>query len=95
MNSRLSSKEAQSSLIKEMITEAQINEEEAGTIISEHLDAVAAVEKIHDDEKSRQVMALEMRLEERKALAQGIVRIFMDFLLTLTYLNPYPCHTPN
>lgn len=75
VNSRLSSKEAQGSLIKEMVTEAEINEEEAGMIISEHLDAIAAVEKIHDDEKSRQVMALEMRLEERKALAQEMVRL--------------------
>jgi riboflavin synthase alpha subunit len=74
VNSRLSSKEAQGSLMKEMITEARINEEEAGTIISEHLDAIATIEKIHDDEKSRQVMALEMRLEERKALAQRMVR---------------------
>ena len=77
MNSRLSSKEAQGSLIKEMIAEAEINEEEAGMIISEHLDAIATVEKIHDDEKSRQVMALEMRLEERKALAQEMVRHVM------------------
>ena len=77
VNSRLSSKEAQGSLIKEMIAEAEINEEEAGMIIFEHLDAIATVEKIHDDEKSRQVMALEMRLEERKALAQEMVRHVM------------------
>ena len=82
MNSRLTSKEAQGSLIKEMITEAEINEEEAGMIVSEHLDAIAAVEKIHDDEKSRQVMALEMRLEERKAMAQQIVRN-LDYNITL------------
>lgn len=73
MNTRISSKEAQGSLIKEMVTESEINEEEAGMIISDHLAAIAAVEKIHDDEKSRQVMALEMRLEERKALAQEMV----------------------
>ncbi|XP_028390926.1 uncharacterized protein LOC114515809 [Dendronephthya gigantea] len=70
INSRLSSKEAQGSLLKEMIQEAQINEAEAEVIVSEHLEAVAAVEKIHDDEKSRHNMALEMRREERKALAE-------------------------
>ena len=80
MNSRLSSKEAQGSLINELIAEAKINEEEAGMIVAEHLEAIAAVEKIHDDEKSRQVMALEMRLEERKAMAQEIVRIFSAIL---------------
>ena len=50
-----------------------MSEEDAQKLIAEHLEAIAAAEKIHDDEKSRQIMALEMRLVERKALAQQIV----------------------
>lgn len=57
-----------------MLAEANVDEEEAGMIIAGHLEAILTVEKINGDEKSRQVMALEMRLEERRALAQGMVR---------------------
>ena len=73
VNNRITSKELQTKLVKELAADAELSEEDAQKLIAEHLEAIAAAEKIHDDEKSRQIMALEMRLVERKALAQQIV----------------------
>lgn len=70
VNNRISSKELQSKLVKQLAVEAELSEEEAQQLIAEHFQAIAAAEKVHDDEKVRQIMALEMRLVERKALVQ-------------------------
>lgn len=59
-------------------------------MVAEHLQAIASVEKIHDDEKSRQIMAVEMRLAERKALAQEMVFFLWVILKVLrVWINAY------
>ena len=69
MSNRVSSKEVQTTLVKELSAESQLSEQDAEALLAEHFKAIAEVEKIYDDERSRQVMTLEMRLEERRAMA--------------------------
>ncbi|EDO31293.1 predicted protein, partial [Nematostella vectensis] len=66
---RFTMKEAQSKLLQDLIKEAEFNEDQASALVKEHLGNMAAVDKAMDEEKSRRVVALEMRLAERRALA--------------------------
>ena len=52
-----------------------MNDDQAAALMKEHLQNVAAVDKALDDQKARQVMALEMRLAQRRALVERKVGI--------------------
>ena len=57
-----------------------MNEEQASAIMKNHLSNMAAIDKATDEERTRRVMALEMRLAERRALARQKV--------SYRYMNP-------
>ena len=57
-------------MLQDLIKEAHLNEEQASAIMREHLANMATVDKASDEERARRVMALEMRLAERRALAR-------------------------
>ena len=63
-------KESQNKLIQNLIKDAKLNEEQASAIMKNHLSNMAAIDKATDEERARRVMALEMRLAERRALAR-------------------------
>ena len=67
-------KEAQNKLVQDLIKDANLHEEQANTIMKNHLANMAAIEKATDEERARRVMALEMRLTERRALVKLKVR---------------------
>ena len=74
ISKRFALKEAQNKLIQNLIKDAKLNEEQANAIIQDHLANMAAIDKATDEERARRVMALEMRLAERRALARQKVR---------------------
>ena len=59
--------------------DARFNEEQANALVREHFGNMAAIDKIMDEERSRRLVALEMRLAERRALALQKVRIALSF----------------
>ncbi|KAK2558548.1 hypothetical protein P5673_019268 [Acropora cervicornis] len=63
-------KEAQNKLVQDLIKDANLHEEQANAIMKNHLANMAAIEKATDEERARRVMALEMRLAERRALVK-------------------------
>lgn len=67
---RFALKESQNQLIQNLIKDAKLNEEQANAIMKNHLANMAAIDKATDEERARRVMALEMRLAERRALAK-------------------------
>lgn len=67
-------KEAQNKLVQDLIKDANLHEEQANAIMKNHLANMAAIEKATDEERARRVMALEMRLAERRALLKLKVR---------------------
>lgn len=70
ISKRFALKEAQNKLIQNLIRDAKLNEEQANVIMKNHLANTAAIDQATDDERARRVMALEMRLAERRALAK-------------------------
>ena len=70
ISKRFALKESQNQLIQNLIKDAKLNEEQANTIMKNHLANMAAIDKATDEERARRVMALEMRLAERRALAK-------------------------
>ncbi|XP_031561262.1 uncharacterized protein LOC116297218 [Actinia tenebrosa] len=66
---RFATKECQSKFLQDLIKEARFNEEHANDIVREHMSNMAAVERVMAEERSRRLVALEMRLAERQALA--------------------------
>ena len=71
---RFALKEAQNKLVQDLIKDANLHEEQANAIMKNHLANMAAIEKATDEERARRVMALEMRLAERRALLKLKVR---------------------
>ena len=71
---RFALKEAQNKLVQDLIKDANLHEEQANAIMKNHLANMAAIEKATDEERARRVMALEMRLTERRALVKLKVR---------------------
>lgn len=69
MGKRFATKECQSKLLQDLIKEARFNEEQANDIVREHMSNMSAVERAMAEERSRRLVALEMRLAERRALA--------------------------
>lgn len=67
-------KEAQNKLIQDLIKDAKLHEEQANAIMKDHLANMAAIDKATDEERARRVIALEMRLAERRALVKLKVR---------------------
>lgn len=67
-------KEAQNKLVQGLIKDAKLHEEQANAIMKNHLANMAAIDKATDEERARRVMALEMRLAERRALVKLKVR---------------------
>ena len=70
ISKRFALKESQNQLIQNLIKDAKLNEEQANAIMKNHLTNMAAIDKATDEERARRVMALEMRLAERRALAK-------------------------
>lgn len=70
ISKRFALKESQNQLIQNLIKDAKLNEEQANAIMKNHLANMAAIDKATDEERARRVMALEMRLAERRALAK-------------------------
>ena len=70
ISKRFALKESQNQLIQNLIKDAKLNEEQANAIVKNHLANMAAIDKATDEERARRVMALEMRLAERRALAK-------------------------
>ena len=70
ISKRFALKESQNQLIQNLIKDAKLNEEQANAIMKNHLANMAATDKATDEERARRVMALEMRLAERRALAK-------------------------
>lgn len=70
ISKRFALKESQNKLIQNLIKDARLNEEQADAIMKNHLANMAAIDKATDEERTRRVMALEMRLAERRALAR-------------------------
>lgn len=70
ISKRFALKESQNQLIQNLIKDAKLNEEQANAIMKTHLANMAAIDKATDEERARRVMALEMRLTERRALAK-------------------------
>lgn len=63
-------KEAQNELVQGLIKDAKLHEDQANAIMKNHLANMAAIDKATDEERARRVMALEMRLAERRALVK-------------------------
>ena len=63
-------KDSQNKLLQSLIKDSKINEELAKAIVRDHLANMAAIDKAMDEERARRVMALDMRLAERRALAR-------------------------
>lgn len=70
ISKRFALKESQNQLIQNLIKDAKLNEEQANAIMKNHMANMAAIDKATDEERARRVMALEMRLAERRALAK-------------------------
>lgn len=70
ISKRFALKESQNQLIQNLTKDAKLNEEQANAIMKNHLANMAAIDKATDEERARRVMALEMRLAERRALAK-------------------------
>lgn len=70
ISKRFALKESQNQLIQNLVKDAKLNEEQANAIMKNHLANMAAIDKATDEERARRVMALEMRLAERRALAK-------------------------
>ena len=70
ISKRFALKETQNKLLQELIKQAKLNEDQAAAVMREHLANMAAIDKNSDEERARRVMALEMRLAERRALAR-------------------------
>ncbi|XP_020627375.1 limbin-like [Orbicella faveolata] len=70
ISKRFALKESQNKLIQDLIKDSKLNEEQASAIMKNHLSNMAAIDKATDEERTRRVMALEMRLAERRALAR-------------------------
>lgn len=77
ISKRLALKEAQNKLIQNLIKDANLNEDQANAILKDHLANMATIDKATDEDRARRVMALEMRLAERRALTRQKVRLSM------------------
>lgn len=70
MRRRMGIKSAQQEFLDDVITEAKLpSGEQVDWIMKEHFKNQGAIEKMYDDEISRQRMVLEEKLARRKALA--------------------------
>ncbi|XP_064601253.1 LOW QUALITY PROTEIN: uncharacterized protein LOC135467409 [Liolophura sinensis] len=68
---RMGLKELQQQLINETVSQGKLNEQQADWLIKEHQKVQAAIDKMYDDEISRQRMSLEEKLARRRALAHA------------------------
>ncbi|XP_072026973.1 limbin-like [Amphiura filiformis] len=68
---RMDLKGQQSATLDEVILQGELDEEQATSLIREHKSNVATLEKLMDDEVSRQRMLLEEKLARRKAMAHA------------------------
>ena len=66
-------KELQQDALEGVKKDGQLTEQQADWLMKEYLKNQAAVEKLYDDEISRQRMSLEEKLARRRALAAQAV----------------------
>ena len=74
ISKRFALKESQNKVIQDLIKDSKLDEEQASAIMKNHLSNMATIDKATDEERARRVMALEMRLAERRALAKQKVK---------------------
>ena len=55
VSKRFAMKESQNRLLQDLIKEAKLSKVEADALLKEHLENIAAVDKVLDDQKARQV----------------------------------------
>ena len=70
---RMALKGEQSATLDEIILQGELDEEQARGLLREHKSNVATLEKLMDEEVSRQRMLLEEKLSTRKAMAHASV----------------------
>ena len=64
----------QQEYLEDVGKQGQLSEEQADWLMKEHFKNQTAVDKLYDDEISRQRMVLEEKLARRRALAEAKVR---------------------
>ena len=72
----------QSATLDEIILQGELDEEQARNLLREHKSNVATLEKLMDEEVSRQRMLLEEKLSTRKAMAHASVSYRSSLWLT-------------
>ena len=70
-------KELQQDALEGVKKDGQLTEQQADWLMKEYLKNQAAVEKLYDDEISRQRMSLEEKLARRRALAAQAVSNYL------------------
>ena len=66
-------KELQNTLLDDIKQDGQLTAEQADWLMKQHLENQARLEKLYDEEISRQRMSLEEKLAKRRALVQSAV----------------------
>ena len=64
-------------MMSEVISQGQLQAEQADWLIKEHKKQQDAVHRMYDEEISRQRMVLEEKLARRRALAQASVSVWV------------------
>ncbi|XP_066278438.1 limbin-like isoform X2 [Branchiostoma lanceolatum] len=71
LKKRVGLKELQHNLLKDVAEQAELSEEEAARIMREHKENQATINRLMDEEMSRQRMLLEEKLAQRRAMAKA------------------------
>ncbi|KAI8485936.1 smoothened signaling pathway [Branchiostoma belcheri] len=71
LKKRVGLKELQHNLLKDLAEQAELSEEEAARIMREHKENQATINRLMDEEMSRQRMLLEEKLAQRRAMAKA------------------------
>ncbi|XP_078587515.1 uncharacterized protein LOC144868783 isoform X1 [Branchiostoma floridae x Branchiostoma japonicum] len=71
LKKRVGLKELQHNLLKDLAEQAELSEEEAARIMREHKENQATINRLMDEEMSRQRMQLEEKLAQRRAMAKA------------------------
>lgn len=70
-------KAVQQEYMDKAIIQGKLDEDQARRLLSEHQQDMSTVERLMDEEMSRQRMSLEEKLARRKLLAKATVRWYL------------------
>ena len=70
LKKRIQTKELQQQALNDLKEKTEMPEEQAAWLMKEHAKNVSALDRIHDEELSRQRLVLEEKLAQRRALAE-------------------------